>query len=101
MADTETKLSDVEAQTRLTLVADWDIHNGELQRTFTLPTFPASIFFVAAVAQAAESAQHHPDITISYTTVTLTVSTHSAGGLTEKDFALADTINSLWHTLSA
>jgi 4a-hydroxytetrahydrobiopterin dehydratase len=101
MAETETKLSETEAQARLAQVSGWTIHNGELQRTFTTPTFPTSIFFVGAVAQVAEAAQHHPDITISYTTVTLTVSTHSAGGLTEKDFSLASKVNSLWDTLSA
>ena len=60
-----------------------------------LPSFPAALMFVSAVGQLAERADHHPDILISYRKVTLTLSTHSAGELTEKDFSLAAQINAI------
>ena len=60
-----------------------------IQRTFELPSFRASLSFVAHVGELAEAHDHHPDVDIRYNKVTLALSTHSAGGLTEKDFALA------------
>ena len=60
-----------------------------IQRTFALPDFRAALAFVAYVGELAESHGHHPDIDIRYDKVTLTLSTHSAGGLTAKDFDLA------------
>jgi len=60
-----------------------------------LPSFPAALMFVSAVGQLAERADHHPDILITYRKVTLTLSTHSAAGLTEKDFGLAAQINAI------
>jgi 4a-hydroxytetrahydrobiopterin dehydratase len=61
----------------------------------TLADFRAAVLYVGAVAYLAEAANHHPDITIQWNKVTLTLSTHSAGGLTAKDFALARTIDAL------
>jgi 4a-hydroxytetrahydrobiopterin dehydratase len=64
--------------------------NGEvISRTFQFKDFPAAMEFVNAVALAAEQVQHHPDIDIRWNKVTLALTTHDAGGLTEKDFALA------------
>lgn len=60
-----------------------------LVRTFTFSDFLAAIRFVNAVAEVAEAADHHPDIDIRYNKVTLALTTHDSGGLTEKDFALA------------
>jgi 4a-hydroxytetrahydrobiopterin dehydratase len=60
-----------------------------IRRTFTLPDFRAALAFVAYVGELAESHNHHPDIDIRYNKVSLTLSTHSAGGLTAKDFDLA------------
>ena len=60
-----------------------------IQRTFTQPDFRAALAFVAYVGELAECHNHHPDIDIRYNKVTLTLSTHSAGGLTTKDFELA------------
>ncbi|MBZ0112623.1 MAG: 4a-hydroxytetrahydrobiopterin dehydratase [Thermoanaerobaculia bacterium] len=59
-----------------------------LRRTYCLPNFRAAIAFVGFVAELSETADHHPDIDIRYSKVTLTLSTHSAGGVTEKDFDL-------------
>jgi len=67
----------------------WIDSQGGLERTFELPSFMDSIAFVGRVAELAEEANHHPDITISYRKVTLRWTTHSAGGVTEKDIELA------------
>jgi 4a-hydroxytetrahydrobiopterin dehydratase len=69
--------------------SDWR-RNGEIiSRTFQFKDFPAAMQFVNAVAQIAEQVQHHPDIDIRWNKVTLALTTHDAGGLTEKDFAMA------------
>jgi 4a-hydroxytetrahydrobiopterin dehydratase len=73
----------------------WSQAGNEIQRTFLAASFPAALVFASAVGQLAEKADHHPDILIRYRKVTLTLSTHSAGGLTEKDFALAAQIDAL------
>jgi 4a-hydroxytetrahydrobiopterin dehydratase len=73
----------------------WPVGGGEISRTFTLPSFTAALAFVSAVGHLAERADHHPDILIQYRKVTLTLSTHSAGGLTEKDFSLAREIDAI------
>ncbi len=64
-----------------------------ISREYQFPTFPAAVRFVDFVAELAEAADHHPDIDIRYSRVRLTLSTHSAGGVTEKDFALARAID--------
>jgi 4a-hydroxytetrahydrobiopterin dehydratase len=87
-------LSEQELQSALTGMA-WTRNGGEISRTFTLSSFPAALTFAAAVGHLAERADHHPDILIQYRKVTLTLSTHSAGGLTEKDLSLASEINTL------
>ena len=88
-------LSDKEIQSRLVSVPDWQIESGELVRTFLFKDFRASLAFVNKVGDAAESAGHHPDIDIRYNKVRLVLSTHSKGGLTELDFALAERIDTL------
>jgi 4a-hydroxytetrahydrobiopterin dehydratase len=67
----------------------WEIRDGRLRKQFTFRTFLRAVVFVNSVAYLAESHGHHPDITINYNKVTLRMITHSAGGLTERDFALA------------
>ena len=59
------KLADEEIQAYLKNLPQWEIDNGMLQRRFTLPSFPATIFFACAVAHVAEVGQHHPDMNIS------------------------------------
>lgn len=73
----------------------WERSGAEIVRTFTLPSFTAALTFAAAAGHLAERADHHPNILIQYRRVTFTLSTHSAGGLTDKDFALAGEINGL------
>lgn len=67
----------------------WQEADGALERTFELPSFPEAIAFVNRLAESAERENHHPDIAISYRTVTVRWTTHSAGGVTERDRALA------------
>ena len=62
---------------------------GALERTFELPSFREAITFVSRVADLAEEAKHHPDIAISYRKVTLRWTTHSEGGITDRDYELA------------
>ena len=73
----------------------WRRSGEKIIRTFSLPSFPAALLFAGAVGHLAERAEHHPDILIQYRNVTLTLSTHSAGGLTDKDFALAAAVNTI------
>ena len=69
----------------LTHLRDWHHEGSAIRRQFTFPSFPDAISFVTRLAFDAEAADHHPDILISYKRVTLTYSTHSEGGLTQKD----------------
>ncbi|HWE67433.1 MAG TPA: 4a-hydroxytetrahydrobiopterin dehydratase [Acidimicrobiales bacterium] len=73
----------------------WERHGDELTTSVTLRDFAGALQFVNAVGAAAEAANHHPDIDIRWNTVTLTLSTHSAGGLTVLDLALAAAIDRL------
>ena len=98
MSNDAIKLDDAEIQTRLKTLSNWNTSNSELQREFSLPSFPSAIFFVNAVAHLAELAAHHPDIHIFYNKVVLNIATHSAGGITEKDFAFARSVDELWHS---
>jgi 4a-hydroxytetrahydrobiopterin dehydratase len=82
-------LSAEEAQSRLGKLPSWQIEAGELVRTFQFKDFRAALGFVNRVGEAAETAGHHPDIDIRYNKVRLSLVTHDAGGLTEKDFDLA------------
>jgi 4a-hydroxytetrahydrobiopterin dehydratase len=83
------KLNATQIKAELATVPDWSKRGKTITRTFVLKDFPAAIKFVAAVAKLAEKAWHHPDIDIRWNKVTLVLTTHDAGGLTEKDFALA------------
>ncbi len=83
------KLSENEIQAALADVPEWGEVGGEIQRTFQFSDFKQAMEFVNKVAEAAESAQHHPDILIRYNKVTLTISTHDVGGITKKDFDFA------------
>jgi 4a-hydroxytetrahydrobiopterin dehydratase len=74
---------------RLKSVPDWAKRARTICRTFKFKGFPASITFVRRIAQLAQKMNHHPDIDIRYDKVTLTLTTHDEGGITEKDFSLA------------
>jgi 4a-hydroxytetrahydrobiopterin dehydratase len=84
------KLSDDQIAGGLEKRPQWSEIGGQIQRTYQFEDFLASMEFVRKVAEYAERVQHHPDILIRYNKVTLTVSTHDAGGITAKDFDLAE-----------
>ncbi len=88
-------LSDIEIQRALGQLPGWSRRAMIITKTYTMPTFPAGITFVTRIADAAEAAQHHPDIDIRYTKITIALSTHDAGGLTQKDIDLAGVIEAI------
>jgi 4a-hydroxytetrahydrobiopterin dehydratase len=83
------KLTAAQIKSALIAVPDWKKTGATIARTFAFKDFPDAIRFVHAVAKVAEQAGHHPDIDIRWNKVALTLTTHSAGGLTKKDFKLA------------
>ncbi len=86
-------LSAAEVQEGLGKLEGWELRDGRLRKQYTFRTFLRAIAFVNSVAYLAESAGHHPDITINYNRVTLRLITHSEGALTDRDFALAGEID--------
>ncbi len=86
-------LSDDEIQKRLASLPGWERAGREIRKVYTFPDFKASMAFVNRVAALADKMDHHPDILINYSRVTLTLSSHDAGGLTERDFRLAGQID--------
>jgi 4a-hydroxytetrahydrobiopterin dehydratase len=89
------RLSEAEVRARLSALEGWALSGREITRTFHLKDFTASLLLVNGVGLLAEAAGHHPDITIQWNKVTFSLTTHDAGGLTEKDFALAAQIDAL------
>ena len=87
--------SEGEIRKRLSELPGWELSGAEIRRQYTFKDFTEAIGFVVRRAFVAEAADHHPDITISYKRVTLAYSTHSEGGLTEKDFAGAEEASQL------
>ena len=86
-------LSESQIQECLRTLAGWQLKGNEITKTYAHKDFIDSISFITRVAILAEKANHHPDILIQYNKVTLTLSTHSEGGLTENDFNLAKKID--------
>ncbi|TVQ32637.1 MAG: 4a-hydroxytetrahydrobiopterin dehydratase [Phycisphaeraceae bacterium] len=82
-------LTEEQIHEKLDRIPEWSGGSGSIQRTYQFKDFVASMAFVNQIADAAEASEHHPDILIRYNKVTLTLSTHDAGGVTEKDFDLA------------
>jgi len=92
-----TKLDATARSTALTTLKAWSYdESGDcIARTFSFKNFSEAFAFMTRVALAAEAADHHPDWSNSYNKVTIALSTHSAGGLTERDIALATKIDKL------
>ncbi len=84
-------VSDTEVAAFLEAHPEWSRQGNEITRTYVLQNFNESMGFTTRMALEAEKADHHPDIDIRWNKVTLTLSTHSEGGLTVKDLDLADT----------
>ena len=88
-------LDDPEIKKRLSTLKGWKLDGKFITKSFEFKSFMESIAFVSRVAEVAEKEEHHPDIHIRYTTVTLSIQTHSEGGLTEWDFELAGAIEKM------
>jgi 4a-hydroxytetrahydrobiopterin dehydratase len=88
-------LTEPQITAELATTPAWTRDGGSITAVTERKDFRDALLFVGAVAYLAERANHHPDITIEWNRVTLTLSTHSAGGLTAADFALARQISSL------
>ena len=88
-------MTKTDVKTRLTSMTGWEYDDDEIEKKFQFGDFAGAMAFVNRVAEAAEAMDHHPDIKISYNKVKLSLSTHSEGGVTDKDFALAGEIDSI------
>ena len=86
-------MDDQEITQALQRLRHWSREGDSIRRAVEAPSFLDGIELVSAVARLAEAADHHPDIDIRWRTVTFVLSTHSEGGLTGKDFALAEQID--------
>jgi 4a-hydroxytetrahydrobiopterin dehydratase len=91
--------SEAEIVTRLGQLPGWQLIDGEIHRTFKTDGWPTTLMLVNAIGFCAEGADHHPDLKVSWGRLVVTLSTHSAGGVTDKDFDLARRIEEIarWH----
>ena len=89
------KLNQQEIVDQLSGIPAWQLNGEEIVRLFQFKNFVESMRFVNKVAELAEVAQHHPDIQINWNKVTLSLTTHDSGGLTQNDFDLAEQIDEL------
>jgi 4a-hydroxytetrahydrobiopterin dehydratase len=89
------RLSDEEVEERLDAVEGWEREGAAIVKEFDNGDFKGSVEFVNRLTPEAEEMNHHPDLEISWKTVTVTITTHSEGGLTEGDFELARRIDAL------
>jgi len=94
------KLEQQQIDDRLEDLSEWSQTGDTLQRTFRFDDFRAAMSFVERIAELAEQHQHHPDIMIRYDKVTLSLTTHDAGGVTERDFQFARAADDCLATVS-
>ena len=92
-------LSKPEIQEKLKKMRDWAHAGKAIHRKYMFKTFLTAIGFVNKIAEAAEKAGHHPDIAVNYSAVNISLSTHSEGGVTDKDFDLARQIDQIAETI--
>ncbi|MEQ8962196.1 MAG: 4a-hydroxytetrahydrobiopterin dehydratase [Coleofasciculus sp. C2-GNP5-27] len=88
-------LSDAEIQEKVKSLDGWTVEGKELRTTRQFKDFVEAIAFVNKIVEPAEAAGHHPDLGISYNKVTISLTTHDAGGLTANDFDMAQTLSKL------
>ena len=88
-------LTQAEIDQKIQTVPQWQQSEQTITRTFKFKNFVEAIAFVDKLVEPAEAAGHHPDLSISYNKVVVSLTSHDAGGLTEKDFSLAQTISDL------
>ena len=89
------RLADAEVARRVAKLPAWTHSGDTITRTFAFKGFPESVVFVTRLVAPAEALDHHPDVDVRFNKVTVTLSTHSVGGLTELDFDLAGKIDEL------
>lgn len=90
-----TPLSEHDVRNALLRLPGWHLNGQAIERVFRFADFKSAMEFVNRIADAAEEANHHPDISISYNKVTLTLISHDSGGVTERDVKLAGRINEI------
>lgn len=95
MDDMAELLSDAQINEELASRSNWRAEGAALTRTAELPSFPQAIEAVTKIAEIAEELDHHPDIDIRWRTLTFSLCTHSAGGITANDVSLADRIDAV------
>jgi 4a-hydroxytetrahydrobiopterin dehydratase len=88
-------MDQTDALSRLEQLPGWELDGQTIRKTFRWQNFVEAVGFVDRLVPVAEGAQHHPDIDIRWNKVTLSLTTHSAGSLTDKDFALAGQIENM------
>ncbi len=88
-------LNQTEIDQKIQTLPQWQQQDKTITRTFKFKNFVQAIDFVNKLVKPAEAAQHHPDLEISYNKVTVSLTSHDAGGLTQKDFDMAQTISKL------
>jgi 4a-hydroxytetrahydrobiopterin dehydratase len=91
----DVRLAKEEIERRLRALNGWTLAGEAIKKQYTFRGFPEAVAFVGRLVPEAEAADHHPDISINYKRVTLSYSTHSEGGLTDKDFVGAATADRL------
>jgi len=87
------RLSDDQARERADALQGWELHGTFIRKRYAFDGFTGAMAFVNRVAALAEEADHHPDFLVEYDKVTLTLTSHDSGGLTERDFRLARKID--------
>ena len=94
----EASLTDTEIHERLGLLPGWRYEGGAIRRAYQTDGWPTTLMLVNAIGFFAEAADHHPDLKVSWGSVEVALNTHSAGGITEKDFELARLVEqtALW-----
>ena len=88
-------LTPAEIQSQLAALPDWTLEGNAIKTTLSFKDFIEAVEFVNQVVAPAEAAGHHPDLYISYNKVTISLTTHDAGGLTQQDFDMAKTLATL------
>jgi 4a-hydroxytetrahydrobiopterin dehydratase len=88
-------LGESEVQEKLGQLDGWALADGAIEKSFKRGDFVGAVEFVSRLVEPAEEMNHHPDVSISWETVTVTISTHSEGGLTAADFELAAKVDAL------
>ena len=98
MASKDTPYTDAQIAERLSTLEGWSQSDEAIRRTYETDGWPITLMLVNALGFIAEAADHHPDLVVGYRRVTVTLSSHSAGGVTAKDFELAEKFDevALW-----